>query len=310
MSEDNRELTTSDNRTVVKSDKTTILKRVQEVLRLLLAGGEFDDIRQYASTQGWGVSDRQLRRYQERAYRKLAGATTRDHKQLLGRHLMQRRALYARAIKGNDFRGALAVLKDEAALEGLYDRTEEPEVASPTEKSIVDRRKRLCELVNARLDEDEEEVRLIEMTSPVVTYNLVDVRLAEMTLHTLTLLHVTEQLDHAAMLMMSFWRTSVDCDKLEFWTTIGSLHAWNFHVGAEGWRKFAEDLGVNSKKLIRAACQTSLLDLFEEQIHDVCPERAEIEAMLENSDQNSKELTTADDVAQSWHRLLNEVLEK
>ena len=36
---------------------------------------------------------------------------------------MQRRALYARAIKTNDIRTALSVLKDEAALEGLYPPT-------------------------------------------------------------------------------------------------------------------------------------------------------------------------------------------
>lgn len=89
-------------------------------MRLLLAGGEFADIRQYASTQEWKVSDRQVRRYMEAAYKKLARVTERDRTQLLGRHLMQRRALDARAIKSTDVRTALQVLRDQAALEGLY----------------------------------------------------------------------------------------------------------------------------------------------------------------------------------------------
>ena len=41
-----------------KSDQATVLPRVDDVLRLILAGAEFADIRQYASEQGWQVSER------------------------------------------------------------------------------------------------------------------------------------------------------------------------------------------------------------------------------------------------------------
>ena len=108
---------------MAKSDKATVLRRVQDVLRLVLAGAEFADIRQYASDQDWQVSGRQVRRYMESAYGQLASAAKRDRDQLLGRHLMQRRALYARCLKGNDLRTALQVLRDEAALQGLYPPT-------------------------------------------------------------------------------------------------------------------------------------------------------------------------------------------
>src|SRR5262249_53573668 len=46
-----------------------------------------------------------------------------DH--LLSRHLLQRRRLFAHAMDVEDYRTALAVLKDEAALEGLYERRDD-----------------------------------------------------------------------------------------------------------------------------------------------------------------------------------------
>ncbi len=72
-----------DRGVMAKSDKSTVEQRIGEILRLLLAGGEFEDIRQYAAAQGWKLSVRQLRRYQERAYRRLANMAYRDQKQLL-----------------------------------------------------------------------------------------------------------------------------------------------------------------------------------------------------------------------------------
>ena len=51
------------------------------------------------------------------AYRRVAKIARRARVQLLGRHLMQRRALYARAIKDRGLRTALQIFRDEAALE-------------------------------------------------------------------------------------------------------------------------------------------------------------------------------------------------
>jgi hypothetical protein len=45
-----------------------------------------------------------------------------DRHKLLVRHVAQRRALHARTMQIGDYRGALAALKDEAELQGLYDR--------------------------------------------------------------------------------------------------------------------------------------------------------------------------------------------
>lgn len=105
---------------MAKSAKATVRRRVQELLRLILAGGEFPDIEQYATDHGWDVSKRQLHRYQDAAYQQLVAISQRAEEELFGRHIVQRRALYSRALKKQDLKTALAVLRDEAALQGLY----------------------------------------------------------------------------------------------------------------------------------------------------------------------------------------------
>jgi hypothetical protein len=111
----------------MKATNSQIEQRVSEVLRLRVAGAEFDDIRQYASVadkstgRPWGVSDRQLWRYVALSDKALLAAVEKKRDMLLARHLAQRRLLYAKALESGDWRGALAALKDEADLERLYD---------------------------------------------------------------------------------------------------------------------------------------------------------------------------------------------
>ena len=103
-----------------RSDKATLDRRIEQVRQMIIAGAEFADVQTYAAQQGWQVSRRQLRRYHDLAYKRMVKLSQRDREELLGRHLMQRRALYARCIKEKDYRTSLAVLRDEAALLGLY----------------------------------------------------------------------------------------------------------------------------------------------------------------------------------------------
>ena len=48
-----------------KANRAAVLQRTQEVVRLLLAGAEFEDIWQFATQQGWNLSRRQIHRYIE-----------------------------------------------------------------------------------------------------------------------------------------------------------------------------------------------------------------------------------------------------
>ena len=109
----------------MKSSKVEVAKRVEEVFRLRLGGAEYADIVQYASApeQGWDVSERQLWNYIAAADALVKERFDARAEHLLARHLLQRRQLYAHAMGAGDFRTALAVLSDEAKLEGLYPPT-------------------------------------------------------------------------------------------------------------------------------------------------------------------------------------------
>jgi hypothetical protein len=115
----------------MKSTKAEVRKRVEEVFKLRLGGAEFADIREYARApeQAWGVSDGQLWRYIAAADKLVKERFDAKAEHLLARHLLQRRTLYAHCVGAGDFRTALAVLKDEAELEGLYP----PQKIAPTD---------------------------------------------------------------------------------------------------------------------------------------------------------------------------------
>jgi hypothetical protein len=117
----------------MKSTKAEVLNRVNEVLKLRLGGAEFPDIREYATApeRAWNVSDSQLWRYVRAADTLCRNYFDAEADHLLSRHLLQRRTLYAHAMGSGDFRTALAVLQDEAKLEGLYP----PQKIAPTDPS-------------------------------------------------------------------------------------------------------------------------------------------------------------------------------
>src|SRR5688572_5893017 len=105
---------------MAKSDKITVAKRVQDVSKLILMGAAHSDIEAFGTERGWNVSRRQLQRYVKIAHEQMAKASLQNRQQLIGRHVLQRRALFARALKAGDLRTALQAVKDEAQLQGVY----------------------------------------------------------------------------------------------------------------------------------------------------------------------------------------------
>src|SRR5262249_11519252 len=107
-----------------KASKAEVMKRVEAVFELRLGGAEYHDIVKYANApeRHWGVKETQLRQYIRRADALCKHRFDAQADHLLSRHLLQRRRLFAHAMDVEDYRTALAVLKDEAALEGLYER--------------------------------------------------------------------------------------------------------------------------------------------------------------------------------------------
>ena len=112
-----------------KATKAEIAKRVEAVFELRLGGAGFADIRQYASVptdregkklEPWDVSDRQLWRYIDDANKLCIERCDARAEHFLARHLLRLERLYAHCLEIGDYRGALAVLRDEAELKGLY----------------------------------------------------------------------------------------------------------------------------------------------------------------------------------------------
>jgi hypothetical protein len=110
----------------MKATRATVRQRVESVMKLRLLGAEFHDLRAFANEEDaetgrpWNVSDRQLWRYCHQADALLEKNLEKDKGKLFARHIGQRRALYARAMESGDWKAALAILKDEAELLGLY----------------------------------------------------------------------------------------------------------------------------------------------------------------------------------------------
>jgi hypothetical protein len=141
----------------MRATTETIRARVNDIIRILLDGAQPWDCTSYVSEREatgdapWAVpeggkplSSRQIRRYVEGAEREIGASCRTQTKKLLRRHLAQRRSLYARAVNKGDERTALAVLRDEAELLGLYE--------SELTRQVNDLRQRM-----ARLQQREEE---------------------------------------------------------------------------------------------------------------------------------------------------------
>jgi hypothetical protein len=92
---------------------------VEAVLREMLLGAELQELRKFSEAEGWNVSTDQLRRYARAALELIAGRMESDRARLLARHVLQRQALYAKAVRNYEWRTALAILDSEAELEGL-----------------------------------------------------------------------------------------------------------------------------------------------------------------------------------------------
>ena len=105
---------------MAKGSKAQVAARLEEVIRIRLDGAQHHDICQYASEKGWGLSDRQVRRYTSQADKLLAERREKNRKLTVALSLARREALYARAVNAGDYRTALAILTDKDKLQGFY----------------------------------------------------------------------------------------------------------------------------------------------------------------------------------------------
>jgi hypothetical protein len=291
---------------VGKANKATSIRRTQEITRLVLAGAEFPEIRQYASDQGWDLSERQIRRYLRRAYQELAQSAHRNRDELLGRHLMQRRALYARALKQQDIKTALSVLKDEASLEGLYHSPsadgKDHSATQPAFQSRMSRAKRTVKFVNATAQNDKQELELLRAATPQYQYLFPDTMLPSLMLQVMALQYVNEQLDYAGMFLLGAWQdSSTDNDgSADFWLI---TNAYMYRVGHEGWQLFLDQSGLDGDALIKGNYQGQLIKLANENLLKVAPSEEQMQALLQQQSGEQQELVTPEIKAREWRKM-------
>ena len=117
----------------MKTPQNIIRLRVDDILLVRMQGGSPNDIRQFvaereaAGKDHWaipegseGISERTLWRYIARSEELMEEMCKETREQMLLRHRALRRFQYAKADAQGDVRAAIAVLADEAKLEGLY----------------------------------------------------------------------------------------------------------------------------------------------------------------------------------------------
>jgi hypothetical protein len=271
-----------------KATKAEAMNRLREVTKLLLAGAEFAEIRQFAAERQWGITDRSIRRYMEAAYKRMADASKRDSKQLLGRHLMQRRALYARCLKQGDHRTALNVLKDEAALQGIYPPTKiaptTPDGQHPypgLRQPAFSWRERLVRTVIAESKGDKTELRLLEQAAQYRFYRVTDTQLPELMLGTLALSYVSEQLEEAAVYLLSRWKDAAAPEDDLRQELMSSYSSYRFRVGSEGWRLFCEEIGVDADYLIASNYRGTMLKTCSRFICKWSPTLEQLKELME-----------------------------
>jgi hypothetical protein len=119
-----------------RATKAIVQARIDDILRIRLDGAQAWDlcafVREKEKEPGspWELapgqkplSESQLRRYMAKAdaliFMRIRGQTKR-RRRLITRHVAIRHNLYAKALSAGDYRTALAAVKDEADLLGLY----------------------------------------------------------------------------------------------------------------------------------------------------------------------------------------------
>lgn len=100
--------------------KATMNLRINAVASMILQGVSRDKIIKHAKDEQWGVSARTIDRYIAVARDEFQKVAEVNLKFELGRALLRLDDLYARSIATQDYKNALAIIKERAALVGLY----------------------------------------------------------------------------------------------------------------------------------------------------------------------------------------------
>ena len=266
-----------------KVSKQVFDRRINDITRLLVAGGEQAEVKQLATEQNWGVTSRQIKRYINLAYRRMAKLSAREKEQLRGRHLAQRRALYARCVKNNDLRGALAAVKDEANLQGLYESCEgefvdrnkvnENAAGRSLAKPVLPLLDRTIRLIAALSRKDESGVTIIESISPVYHARIPDISFARSIIPCQGAEYLLRQFEYLINFFFYSWMSTRELDP-QTHSAINVLieqQCYQYRLTKEAFVQYTKDLGIDPDYLIKGNYSGDVFEMFEEYILEFAP---------------------------------------
>ena len=312
---------------MAKAEKTTVEKRVQDVARLICVGADFPDIQRFAEAHHWNLSERQIRRYIKEANKQFSKLTEQDRSQLLGRHLAQRKSIYAQAMKSGDHRTALQAAKDEATLQGFYSPQEmERQVRgermrqylAPSRETNETRRSRTVRLLMAQAKHDDKEEKLVGEETPRVLYEVPDTTFPLQMLHTIALIYATEQLEYAGMVanargMVLQSSEAAEGEQALFWLKVILIYSYMFKVGREGWELFCNQIEIDAELLVRENYQGVLLEMLGDNVVGLAPSAEEVRKVVfeevdgerreESAEATSRTVINAESKAKVWRMM-------
>lgn len=290
----------------VRMSEEGLKQRVDDVLELIMTGASFPQIRQFAMNMDWQVSDRQLYRYQDMAYKRLSKSVQRNFEELRARHLQQRRTLYSRCVMKNDCRTALQILRDEAELNGLYP-SKNPRGLMPR-RSPLSLRERTIGLLVAEGRGDMKQVKLLQHASPQRQVQQSDTEIPLQTLKVLTLQYVGDQLDAAGVCMDArLGARAVSSENALEWGLVAATAAFVYRLRFDAWQLFMQELGLEPGLLVKLHYQGAALAIYDTKLCPVAPSLEQLREVLDKAGRVDVRLETVERLLRCWRKTLADV---
>jgi hypothetical protein len=172
---------------------------------------------------------------------------------------------------------------------------------------LLTAKERLPLILAAEKRGDEIEQQRLESSAPWGELHCRDYLFRAQMVHVLTLIYVTEQLDHLANYWHSNWRLKATPDERpEHWLTIRETSAYLFCCNAEAWRRFCQEQNFNHEQLIAQNYFGRILDYCTEHMPNNAPSREELEGTLQALGEAGPVHATADTLLEKWRHAMRE----
>ncbi len=294
-----------------KSIKSVVNQRIDEVMRLQIAGATYLDIRKYASEKEWNVSPRQVQRYIRSALEQMHKVARKKQKHVLAKQLLQMGNLYAAGLRDKKIPDCLNVLKHEANLLGLHakDQRKRVEQVSSGHPSLAplasrrDRHKRMVRYVLASACGDTEVMKLIEKTSPVSALTCPDYL---MVLKILTVISMSVQLELQAEVTGIFMiRSMTKRQKAALplpYAFVIAYQCYLFKARRDGWIRFLKSLSLNPDQLNSFGIRDVIDPEMVELLYELAPAPSDLLESFKVFGSDVEEVPTVTDFYQFYRR--------